>query len=216
MEPATIPWYRSQVFASALISIVSQVAVIGGFADKIAPADIEATVNAVLQLIAVASAGWAALSRARSSVQPLTLTSRHNSDPKCHPLVVGLLVVLAVSTLSACTSLGVTAAKTAEQRAAALLGDFTIYQRASLLIAEDPTVLPEVRRAVADAAIKAKPVADQLDEALRQYRAVSGALAAGQTTDEKVAIAAANLNRWIVELTPLIRNLSDTIKGARP
>lgn len=215
MDPATIPWYRSQVFASALISIISQVAVLAGLADTFAPAQIEATVNAVLQIVAVAAAGWAAVSRARSTVQPLTMRN-DSSTPKSHPLISVLLILAALASVTACSSLAVSQAKTAEQRAAALLGDFTVFQHASLIIAEDPTVVPEVRRAVADAAIAAKPVADQLDAALRQYRSIAGALAAGQTTEEKVAIAAANLNRWILELTPLIRNLAAQVKGAHP
>ncbi|TXH43824.1 MAG: hypothetical protein E6Q97_33590 [Desulfurellales bacterium] len=216
MDPATIPWYRSQVFASALISIVSQVAVLAGLADTLAPAQIEATVNAVLQIVAVAAAGWAAVSRARSTVQPLTMRNDGSSTPKSHPVIGALLILAALASVAGCSSLAVSQAKTTEQRAAALLGDFTVFQHASLIIAEDATVVPEVRRAVANAAIAAKPVADQLDAALRQYRSIAGALEAGQTTEEKVAIAAANLNRWILELTPLIRDLAAQVKGAHP
>jgi hypothetical protein len=65
MDPTTIPWYRSQVFASALVSIITQAAVLFGVADKVAPAAVEATVNAALQLVAVTAAIYSAWARAQ-------------------------------------------------------------------------------------------------------------------------------------------------------
>lgn len=218
MDPLpAIPWYRSPVFIGAVVSIVSQLLVLTGLTDKVSPEDVAKYVDAVFQVIALAAAVFAAVQRQRSTIQPLTMTQAgadKAGQAKSHPLVVVLLVAAAFSMLTGCARFAVQEANTPEQKAAALLGDFTVYQSASLSIASDATIVPEVRRAVADAAIAAKPIADQLDAALRQYRSIAATVQAGSTSDERVRIAAANLNRWILELTPLVRSLRSTVERA--
>lgn len=125
-----------------------------------------------------------------------------------------LVLFLAPSFLmSGCSSLAIGHAQTTEQKAAALLGDFTLYQRASIKIGEDQTVPVEVRRAALEAEGKAKPIADKLDESLREYRAIANQLRAGQSTDDKLRIAASNLTSWIQQLEPLVRSLRSTVEG---
>ncbi len=124
--------------------------------------------------------------------------------------------MFAASMLFGCAQLGVQAAQTNEQRAAALLGDFTVFQKAALKIGEDETVPANVRKAVLDAPIAAKPAVDELDTALRTYREIALQVKAGTTTDEKLQIAAQNLVVWITRVTPQIKQLRATIEGAHP
>lgn len=71
-----IPWYRSPVYIGAITSLVTQVLVLIGVADKIAPGDVAKYVDAVLQLCALGGAALAWWKRQRSDVQPLTLTKK--------------------------------------------------------------------------------------------------------------------------------------------
>lgn len=128
-------------------------------------------------------------------------------------VLFSVLLASAMAPLTGCGTLAASRAETFEQKGAALLGDFTLYQRASVKIGEDPTVSNEIRRAVLQAVIAAKPVADKGDTLLREYRSVRAQLATGTTTDEKVAIAAANLQGWISEITPLIRSLRTSVEA---
>lgn len=219
MNPA-IPWYQSPVMVATVVSILSQVLVLVGKADLV-PADVlTQKVEAIFQIVAIVSIGWAAFKRWRSSVQPLALTQAaadvKTQKMQSHPVVavvVFLLTLFAVSQLTACASMAIGHAKTNQQKAAALLGDFGIYQRASLRIGEDQTVPVEVRRKVLEAQVAAKPVADKLDDALTEYRHIEGDLSAGTTRDEKLRIAAANLSSWIQQLTPLVRSLRETVEA---
>lgn len=212
-----IPWYRSPVYVGAIVSLLTQLTVLFGVAHLVTPEQIQTNVDAALQLVALGAAAFAAYKRQKSDVQPLTLT-KASADAKSthlqsHPLVGALLLVALVAGIAGCQTAAVTVAETPEQRAAALLGDFTVYQRASLAIVADPTVAPEIRRRVGELAVAAKPVADQLDTSLREYRAVLRELDAGEAHPDKLAIVAANLDRWLLELAQLLANIRTTLQG---
>lgn len=128
-----------------------------------------------------------------------------------------VLVILTLPLLTGCPgTLAVQRAETFEQKAAALLGDFNLYQSGSVQIGEDPTVSPSVRKAVLDEVIAAKPLADRGDSFLRAYRQVQRQLAAGETPDQQLAIAAANLKGWILDFTPLVSSLRTKVEEASP
>lgn len=69
-----LPFYRSPVFISLLVSIISQIAAVAGVADAVTTEDIAKGVDLTLQLVALGAAGYAAWKRKRSNIQPLTLT----------------------------------------------------------------------------------------------------------------------------------------------
>jgi hypothetical protein len=69
-----LPWYRSPVFVSVCVSIISQLAVVLDVADQVTTDDIAKWVDLTLQLVALGFAGFAAWKRKRSDIQPLTLT----------------------------------------------------------------------------------------------------------------------------------------------
>lgn len=213
-----IPWYKSPVFAGALVSVLTNLLAITGLAERFAEVDVAKIVDFCLQVVGVLAAGYAALKRWRSTLQPLAITAGSANAkglPKCHPATVMIGLAIAFAMLPACTTLGVKAAETNEQRAAALLGDFNIFQQAALKIGSDTTVPAEVRRRVLDAPIALKPAVDELDTALREYRAVALELSRGATDDEKLRIASANLVRWITDITPQITRLRTLIEGAK-
>lgn len=213
-----IPWYRSPVFVSLLSAFILQGAHLLGLSQTFTDADAQKWTDFILNGLTMVSLIYGAWKRWRSSVQPLAI-SKPSADakalPKCHPVTI-VLAMAAASMLFGCAQLGVQAAQTTEQKAAALLGDFGVFQKAALKIGEDPTVPENIRKAVLDAPIAAKPAVDQLDDALRTYREIALQLKAGQTTDEKLRIASANLLDWVNRVTPQIKALRTTIEGAHP
>lgn len=90
--PAALPWYRSPVFVSALVSVVTQLVVVFGLADTITAADIAKYVDLALQIVALAAAGYAMWKRKTSVVQPLTMTQKRADD---HPVTAVVVPVAA-------------------------------------------------------------------------------------------------------------------------
>jgi len=97
----------------------------------------------------------------------------------------------------------------------ATYGSFTIFEEQGLKIAADPALPQSARDAIIAADEVAKPVADSLYDALLQYESISAEVAAGVTTQDKLVIATANLNQWVTEAAPLIRNLVTAVTSAR-
>lgn len=215
MDP--IPWYKSQVLRALLVGFVAFALKTAGLADQFPNAD--GIVDVILNAIQMGAGLWVAYARIRHPNPPVTLKAPP-ADPSKLQSIAAVLCTLALAAvmslgLMGCESLGLTKGQTPEQRAAALLGDFNLYQRASLQVGNDATVVPEVRKAVLDAAIAAKPAADSLDSALLDYRSIKRQLDAGTTTNDKASIAAANLQGWIQKVTPLVTQLRSLVEGAK-
>ncbi len=216
----SIPWYRSPVFVGLIVAFLSKGIEVLGLADKVAPDQVANIVNWILDGVTLASLAFAGFKRYKSSIQPLAVTKAGAEEKtltmKSHPLIGAFLLLTTFLMLTGCpATLAVKEAQTTEQRAGALIGDFTIFQRAALEIGNDETVPVEVRQRIVAAPIALRPAVDQGIELLRSYRMVSGQLAAGTTTEDKVRIAAANLTAWIVDLTPKIAALRQTIEESR-
>lgn len=107
-------------------------------------------------------------------------------------------------------------AQTTEQRAGVLLGDFNIYQQASLSVGQNAAVPVTIRLKVVQAARAAKAPADQLDAALREYQDIRVQILTGQSADEKLRAVSDNLERWVVEARPLIEDLGVLLRRAQP
>jgi hypothetical protein len=214
-----IPWYRSPVFVSILTAFIAQAAHLLGASQAFSDADAQKWTDFILNGITLGSLVMGAWKRYRSNIQPLAISkpsAAAKSLPQCHPVVVLFAALATCLMFSGCEHLGVQEAQTVEQKAAALLGDFNNFQKSALIIGEDPNVPEQVRKAVLDAPIAVKPLVDQLDDALRTYRVVNAQLKTGQTTDDKLRIAAANLVDWVNRVAPQIKTLRTTIEGARP
>ncbi len=75
-----IPWYRSPVFVSAAVSVVSSLI---GLTPRLAvalgltsPGAIQSAVDSVFQVIGLGAALYAAVKRQSSEIQPLTLSQK--------------------------------------------------------------------------------------------------------------------------------------------
>jgi len=188
-------------------------------------------VQILLALLTAGGVAWAAWSRLFNPTPPLTETAAQKTvdkinagtletttptDLRSHPLVGVLLLLTTILMLTGCpATLAVKEAQTMEQRAGALIGDFTIFQRAALEIGNDTSVPTDVRQKVVAAPIALRPAVDHGIDLLRSYRLVSEQLARGVTGEDRVRIAAANLTAWIVDLTPKIAALRQTIEESR-
>jgi len=75
-----VMWYQSPVFSGALVSILSQLCVLFGVADKFTPDFISSKVNALMQLVALGSALYALIKRKTSAVQPVALTKAGHAN----------------------------------------------------------------------------------------------------------------------------------------
>jgi hypothetical protein len=126
------------------------------------------------------------------------------------------LLVVAAFALSACESLNpIARAQTVEQKAYAAYGQFLIVEEQAAAIVQEPSVPASAKQAVARADAAAKPVADKLLAAVLAVRQVREDIAAGKSTEEKLLIATANLQRWYDEVLPLVHDLASAVKGAR-
>jgi hypothetical protein len=211
-----IPWYKSNVLRSLVAALVTFGARKLGLGE-LAGADVAPIVDGTLELLATLFVVLAGVSRIVQPTPPLTMTKSSAEDaaqpPKSSLFAAMFALLIMLPILHGCATFAVGRAETPEQKAAALLGDFTIYQKASLQVGNDQAVVPEVRKAVLDAAIAAKPVADSLDTALRDYRLIGRQVQAGETGKEKLIIATANLQSWIRQLGPLVTQLRSLVDG---
>lgn len=118
-----IPWYQSPVYIGAVVSIVSQVLVLLGLGDKVAPEEIAKYVDAGFQMIALGAAAYAAWKRQRSEIQPLTLTragaiGKSGQAGFAQPSLLALLAPFALIGLlfAGCESIGIQTPKTFNER----------------------------------------------------------------------------------------------------
>lgn len=130
--------------------------------------------------------------------------------------IAAMVLIVATAAMSACGSLNPLArAQTVEQKAYAAYGQFLIVEEQAAAIVQEPSVPASAKQAVARADAVAKPVADKLLAAVLAVGQVRDDLAAGKSTEEKLVIATANLQKWYDEVLPLVRDLASAVKGAR-
>ncbi len=130
--------------------------------------------------------------------------------------IAAMVLIVATAAMSACGSLNPLArAQTVEQKAYAAYGQFLIVEEQAAAIVQEPSVPASAKQAVARADTVAKPVADKLLAAVLAVGQVRDDIAAGKSTEEKLLISTANLQRWYDEVLPLVRDLASAVKGAR-
>lgn len=127
---------------------------------------------------------------------------------------VSFVAVIASVTLMGCVASPFKAAVNNEQRAYALYGEFVIaeQQAAKLRAQISPTEFVTVQKA--DAA--AKPIADSLLQAVEDFDQISAQVKAGTSTQDKLAIASADLQSWVAKAQTDITQLVNALKDARP
>jgi hypothetical protein len=117
-----------------------------------------------------------------------------------------VLLLLAIG-LAACSVNPFRTAQTLEQKADAMYGSFVIAQKQAVAIVRDPSVPDSVKRALAEADAAAKPLADDLYEAILEFSAIQREVASGVTPQDRLLLASARLNDLITKLAPLIQNI---------
>lgn len=131
--------------------------------------------------------------------------------------IAAMVLMVATFALSACGTLNpLSHAQTAEQKAYALYGEFVVVEEQAAAAVQDPAVPSNVRHAIAAADAAAKPVADELLKTAAVVKGIREDLAAGKTTEEKLVVATANLQRWYTELSQQLPRLADAVRGAKP
>jgi hypothetical protein len=126
-----------------------------------------------------------------------------------------LSIMVAVLAVYACSIINpVSKAETTEQRAYAAYGTFVIFEEKAVELVESGTLPDDIALAIIDADERAKGVADSLLDATWEFIKVRDQLAAGETTQEQLDIAVANLDSWINRAVPLINGLGTAVTGA--
>jgi hypothetical protein len=130
------------------------------------------------------------------------------------------VVAIAALVLQACTTTPVDVIKTActpgttytAERCAKGVGEtYEVYQARAAEIVANPSTPADVKEAVRAAESLASAVVIETLKAGAFYAEVKAQLATGQTTEEKVAVANANLEAWVAKAIPLIRSFGDAL-----
>ena len=125
-------------------------------------------------------------------------------------------LLLLLTALAGCQSANpMRAAETPEQRAYAAYGTFVIAQETAADLVEDASIPDGVRLRIIQAEERAKPVADSLLDAYTEYLIIKAEFDAGDTSEQRLVIAAESLDDWVTQLAPLVAELLRNVKGAR-
>ncbi|WP_455363609.1 hypothetical protein [[Eubacterium] cellulosolvens] len=124
------------------------------------------------------------------------------------------LVLLLVGIQGCVSSNPIARAETVEQKAYATYGTFVIFEEQAAKLVSSGTLPASAVQTIADADRRAKPVADSLLDAVREFNAIRAEFEAGGTGEERYIAAINNLNGWIEQAAPLINNLVAAVKGA--
>jgi hypothetical protein len=125
------------------------------------------------------------------------------------------LLLLWLTALAGCQSANpMRAAETPEQRAYAAYGTFVIAQETAADLVEQQSIPRGVRLRIVQAEERAKPVADSLLDAYTEFLIVKAEFDAGDTSEQRLVIAAESLDDWVTQLAPLVADLLRNIKGA--
>jgi len=128
------------------------------------------------------------------------------------PPLVGILALLMALTLSGC---GITdvfeAAETPEQKYVAVSGTYEIILETADELVHNPSTPLEVVQAIDDTQKRTTPVFDALDQAFLDYMVAKAELEAGETTEERLAILAANLGNYIDQAMRAYRDLAAAV-----
>lgn len=130
-------------------------------------------------------------------------------------LIATPLALLALVLIAACSTLApVQSAETTEQRAFAAYGTFVVYQEAAASLMPDPTVPDAVKRQIQRIDADAQPIVQSMADAVRELSRVRAEYEAGEAEAGAVRTAAANVERWVRELQPVLTRLIETVEGA--
>lgn len=129
--------------------------------------------------------------------------------------LVPLLCMAALLTGCAHNINPIAAAEGPDEKGYAVLGVYRIAQTQALKIVQDATLPATVREAVQSAEASAYPVVTQLAGALVEYLEARDQVAAGTTSEEKLAIVISRLSEWTATAQARIAGFQAAIGSAR-
>jgi hypothetical protein len=119
-----------------------------------------------------------------------------------------LFTVLLTAIVTACASSPIAVAETPAQKFYAAKLTYDAVLSGALDLVNDGNVPVDVRRTIQQAAIASGDVYRQANQAYTRYVAARGELAAGETTNDKLNIAAASLTNWLTQLEDTAEQLA--------
>lgn len=123
--------------------------------------------------------------------------------------------LLLLTALAGCQSANpIAAAETPEQRAYAAYGTFVIAQETAADLVEDTAIPRGVKLRIIAAEERAQPVAESMLEAYMEFLIIKSEFDAGDTSEQRLTIAARELDDWVTQLAPLVAELLRNVKGA--
>lgn len=105
-------------------------------------------------------------------------------------------------------------AETTGQRAYALYGTYVIFVEKAADIVESPNVPPTLKLRLIAAEEKAAPIVESLIEVLFEYERIEREVKAQTTPPERLLAVSRNLETMLLEATPLIEVLINTVRGS--
>ena len=215
-----IPWYQSAIIRQQVVLLIVSTLGLLGVTTEI---DWDATVTVIFAAVAALIPIYTIVTRLFKPSPNLTATASAKEKELVARGVIkkeggfaspALLVMLAISALSIGLLAGCPAgtnpmakAETLEQKVYAGYGTVTIFSERGAAMLTDQTLSDKIRRPIALAITAVGPVANNLMDASLEVAAIKAEIQAGATKDEQLMIAVTNLNRYYLELQPLLDNL---------
>lgn len=109
----------------------------------------------------------------------------------------------------------VTDASRPETVAYALYGGYVIAEESAADIASNVNTPEAVKATLKAADIKVAPVAEQLEPAAKEVEKIRADIAAGGGSPSLLQTTIIKLNDWISQVAPLLRDLTDAVRGAK-
>lgn len=128
-------------------------------------------------------------------------------------LILSLFALLALPLLTGCGSNPQKSVQELDTRAYALYGTFVVFEEQAALIIKQPATPANVKAMIRSSDAAAKPVADALLVSVKEYLRIKEELDAGTTTNDKLVIATANLEKWVLAATPVIQQLVMSVRS---
>lgn len=122
------------------------------------------------------------------------------------------LLAIAAFGLPGCASNPVTAAQDSEQRAYAIYGTFVIVEEQGANVIGSATVPDAIKHAIKIADAKAKPSADALLQAVRDFDNASHDFKQGTNTASDLQIATTHLQQWVIQAQADVSALVTAVK----
>lgn len=124
-----------------------------------------------------------------------------------------LALLVTVAALEACSVNPLQVAETPAQRAYALERAYNIVLENAVTIVENPATPEGLRERIRDVEASTTPLIDALSNAFASYEYARAEFELGESTEERLAIAAASLEEWLTRAEQALIELSRAIRS---